>query len=199
MRGERLRKVRDTLFETADLLEPHSDEPDPQTQDNQAAPLPADRALSDATSNSLPSKSAEPLVLCVAAYGALDQAACAMLSQLLQKHGFRARAERAESTSRPNPAAIDWQEVNLVCVAFLQSDVVSPRLNYVLEALRKHAPGAPIVLFCWDEPDLQKLNAPAEEHRVATTLRQTVDLCVELLSPNASARPGQSYQKVVNT
>ncbi|HKS89104.1 MAG TPA: AI-2E family transporter, partial [Stellaceae bacterium] len=61
----------------------------------------------------------EAPVLCIAGRGPLDEAASAMLAQLLGKHGLGARTVPHDAVSRSHIAGLDTGGVAMVCVSYL--------------------------------------------------------------------------------
>jgi len=58
-------------------------------------------------------------VLCLGGKGPLDEAASAMLAQLLTKHGVSARVAAYREASREAIAQLDVAGVSMVCVSYL--------------------------------------------------------------------------------
>ena len=121
-------------------------------------------------------------ILCVAGRGALDEAACTMLAQLLGKHGLRARVVRMESVSRANIAALDTSGLAMVCISFLESGGSLSGLRYMARRLRGRLPDAPLLVGAWHadvavESDERLRLAVGADHAV-TTLRDAVNACL---------------------
>jgi hypothetical protein len=61
----------------------------------------------------------EAPVLCLAGKGPLDEAASAMLAQLLGKHGLGARIAPYEAASREAVASLNVSGITIVCTSYL--------------------------------------------------------------------------------
>jgi len=125
-------------------------------------------------------------VLCVAGRTGLDEAAATMLAQILLKHGLRSRVEGASSLASANIARWDPAGVTLACVSMF--DGANPaHLRFVIRRLRRRLPGAKIVVACWmAEADTTALAETVKADAVATTLRDTVKICLdEAVAPEA--------------
>jgi predicted PurR-regulated permease PerM len=125
-------------------------------------------------------------VLCVAGRNALDEAVATMLAQLLQKHGLAARVEGVEAIATTRILHLETSGVLVVCVSYL--DASSPaHMRYTIRRLRRRLPHAQILLGCWMAGSEDAVSEAAKADRVATTLRDTLQLCLESARSAASA------------
>jgi predicted PurR-regulated permease PerM len=92
---------------------------------------------------------APPLALCIAGRGPLDELPCAMLAQILAKHGFAVRTVSHEAASRRRIGSLDAANVALVCVVSLAVIGEPPHLRYLIRRLRQHLPDRPILIGLW--------------------------------------------------
>ncbi len=133
-------------------------------------------------------------VLCVAGRGPLDEAAGAMLAQVLAKHGLRARVVSAASVSRQSIAALDVTGVAIVCISFLEADGSPSALRYLVRRLRERMPGAPLLVGLWQADTTlvadERMRAAVGADEYVTTLRDAVNACV------AAARASASMERV---
>ena len=120
-------------------------------------------------------------VLCVGARSPLDDAAAAMLTEVLTAQGIGARAETAASLSKAAIQELDVTGVKLVCLSAL--DGSSPAfLRFVLRRLKRRAPEARIVLGTWwrrnglRETD-QEIDAMMKDDKVST-FTDVVQFCM---------------------
>lgn len=133
----------------------------------------------------------ETPVLCVAGRGPLDEAAAAILAQLLRKHGLGARAVAFKEVSREGIKALDLAGIAMICVAYLDITGTPPHLRYLLERLRQRAPGIPLLVGLWTEGE--KLPADAGPGRgisadvYVSSLREGVEACLKRASPASAA------------
>jgi len=122
-------------------------------------------------------------ILCVAGSGPLDEAASAMLAQILAKHGLRARVLSQAAVSRQAIAAVDFSGVAMVCVSYLEADGTPSALRYLVRRLRERAQGAPVLVGLWqaDTALLQdeRLRQAVQADHYVTTLRDAVNECVQ--------------------
>jgi predicted PurR-regulated permease PerM len=126
-------------------------------------------------------------VLCVAGRGPLDEAAAAMLAQLLGKYGLGARVEGADAVATMNIRRLETSGVAMVCLSYL--DASSPaHMRYTIRRMRRRLPAAQILLACWKtDADTATLRDSTKPEAVATTLREAVNLCLQA-SRNRSFR-----------
>ena len=137
---------------------------------------------------------ADAPVLCVAGRSPLDEAAAAMLAQLLEKHGLGARVEGSEAVLRANIPRLETSGVALVCLSYL--DAGSPaHIRYLIRRVRRRLPQAHMLLACWKtDADAASLRDATKPDALATTLRDAVKLCLDAAmaaeaSRTAAARP----------
>jgi hypothetical protein len=124
-------------------------------------------------------------VLCVAGRNPLDEAVATMLAQLLQKHGLSARVEGVEAIATTRILHLETAGVLLVCVSYL--DASSPaHMRYTIRRLRRRLPHAQIFLGCWMAGSEDAVSEAAKADRVATTLRDTLQLCLESARSDAA-------------
>jgi predicted PurR-regulated permease PerM len=118
-------------------------------------------------------------VLCVAGRGALDEAAAAMLAQLLEKHGLGARVAGADAVATMNILRLETSGVTMVCLSYL--DAGSPaHMRYTIRRMRRRLPTAQILLACWKgDADTATLRDSTTPDAVAATLHDAVKLCLE--------------------
>ncbi|MGI8526820.1 MAG: AI-2E family transporter [Pseudolabrys sp.] len=183
-----LQAIRDSTIELVKEFDDHEDKPPKSepTQDAEAGA--AAQAVSDAISYDLPVLAqddlaadwrAETPVLCVGGRTGLDEAAAAMLAQILSKHGLGARVEGAEALSTANIFRLETKGVNIACLSFLDASSIA-QMRYTIRRLRRKLPHATIILGCWAaEGDITTLAGAARADAVVITLREAVRLCAD--------------------
>jgi predicted PurR-regulated permease PerM len=138
-------------------------------------------------------------VMCIAGRGPLDEAASAMLAQLLQKHGLGARVAPHEAVSRSNIIGLDITGVAMVCISYLEISGNPAHLRYLLKRLRQRLPKAPILVGLWPADDViltdQELRAAVGADHYATSLRDAVAACI---GEARKARDGQDAEAIQN-
>lgn len=132
----------------------------------------------------------ETPVLCVAGRGPLDEASSAMLAQLLRKHGLGARVAGYEAVSRERIRNLDVTGVAMVCISYLDITGNPAHLRYLLERLRRRAPGIPVLVGLW--PVGEKVLSDAAVGRevgadaYVSSLREAVEACLRVASAEAN-------------
>ncbi len=129
-------------------------------------------------------------VMCIAGRGSLDEAAAAMLAQLLERHGIGAQVVASEAASAANLFALDATGVQLACLSYLEPGGFT-NARYLARRLRRKLPGARIFIGFWTLTDeegaeLRALTATGAD-LVVTSLRKAVDHIVG--AARDSARP----------
>jgi len=117
-------------------------------------------------------------VLCVAGRGSLDEAAAAMLGQLLEKQGIAARVVPSDAVATENIFKLDVTDVDMVCLSYLEAGGFT-NARYLARRLRRTLPNAQILVGFWTltEEAAENRNALRESgaDRVLTSLRQAAE------------------------
>jgi predicted PurR-regulated permease PerM len=120
-------------------------------------------------------------ILCLAGRGPLDEAASAMLAQLLEKHGFRTIAAPYAAASRETIGRLATKGVRMVCISYLEISGTPPHLRYTTRRLKQKLPGSSILVGLWPENDAaltdQGMRAQIGADYYARSLREAVDMC----------------------
>ncbi len=129
-----------------------------------------------------PSWTGESAVLCVSGRGPLDEAASAMLAQVLGKRGLRARVVSNEAVSRSQIASLDVTGVRLVCISYLEGGNSLSPLRYLMRRIRQRAPEATAMVGLWqgDAAMLtdERIKTAVGADLYVTSLRDAVDACL---------------------
>jgi len=132
----------------------------------------------------------EGAVLCIAGRGPLDDAAAAMLAQLLGKHGLGTRIVPHAEVSRSAIYNLDVAGVQMVCICYLDIGGTPAHLRYLLRRLRKHVPNAPILVGLWpaDDPILktESLRTAVGADYYVSSLRDGVVCCLKAATTGAA-------------
>ncbi|WP_409564423.1 AI-2E family transporter [Methylobacterium sp. J-076] len=142
----------------------------------------------------------EAPVLCLAGRGPLDEASSAMLAQLLRKHGLGARITPHQSASREGIRELDLSGVAMVCISYLDITGNPSHLRYLLERLKRRAPGVPIVVGLW--PTGEKVLTDAALGRevgadaYVTSLREAVDACLKVAEGSSPGKGSPTLVRV---
>jgi predicted PurR-regulated permease PerM len=135
----------------------------------------------------------EAPVLCVAGRGPLDEASSAMLAQLLRKHGLGARVTPYQAVSRERIRDLDLTGVAMICISYLDISGNPAHLRYLLERLKRRAPGVPVLVGLW--PVGEKVLTDAALGRAVgadvyvSSLRDGVEACLKASSRGSGAAP----------
>ncbi len=165
-----------------------------QPDDTALAPAPGRRELPDnptpdgsapAGADLPPSWRGEAPILCLSGRGPLDEAASAMLAQLLGKHGMGARLTPYEAASRERAEMLDLGGVAMVCISYLDIAGTPAHLRYLMQRLRRKLPhGAPILVGLWPNGDAALTDRMVQTEIGAdyftSSLRDTVDVCLKV-------------------
>ncbi len=156
----------------------------------------------------------ERAILCIAGRGPLDEAASAMLAQLLGKHGLGAAVVPHETVARGRADSLDAAGVAMACISYLEISGSPAHLRYLLRRLRQRLPpGAPILVGLWpaEEPVLKdrELQKAVGADYYTSSLRETVAVCLDVAREksaketrygqrrSAEAMPGSSFAPAV--
>jgi len=162
---DQLDRVKTTIKTLVDGLGGHEDkQPPPHKHDKGAVEPPDDEkalpqnpepAGEKAPENKLPPAWRDSsAILCIAGRGPLDEAAAAMLAQLLGKHGMGARLVSYDEVSRERIDSLDVTGVAMACMSYLDISGSPAHLRYLMRRLRQRLPrNAPILVGLWPSED----------------------------------------------
>jgi predicted PurR-regulated permease PerM len=179
--------VKEAVEWVIDDLSDHCDEaaatPEPDAPEGEGPPT----VLSP---EELPPNWREKPVLCIAGRGSLDEAAAAMLAQLLENRGIGARVVSSDSVSVANLMRLDVAGVQMACLSYLEpGNFTNPR--FLIRRLRRRLPRATIVAGLWTLTAQEAVDrdalAATRADCVVTSLRQAVDEAVNAARPSARA------------
>ena len=201
---ERLEVVKDSVQSLVADLSGHDDaDPSPggSTKETDTPSL-AEKAVpkTPAPDGDAPAPDAVPpewrserAVLCIAGRGPLDEAASAMLAQLLGKHGLGAAVVPHEAVARGKVSGLDVSGVAMVCISYLEISGSPAHLRYLLRRLRQRLPGAPVLVGLWpaEEPVLKnrQIQAMIGADRYVSSLREAVAACLETAHEKGTEEP----------
>jgi predicted PurR-regulated permease PerM len=174
-------RVKETIDGVIDDLSDHDDvPPDAQAESG------ADKAAKPKRDAAAP-----PSVMCIGGRGSLDEAAAAMLVQLLEKHGVSAQVAPSSAASFANLPHLDVDGIRIACLSYLEPGGFT-NARFLVRRLRRRLPHATIVIGFWtltaEEAEAQGALAATGADRLVTSLRQAVELVMELAAePDAAA------------
>ncbi len=145
-------------------------------------------------------------ILCVAGRGPLDEAASAMLVQLLRKHGLGAELVPHEAASRTKVLGLAVEGTAMICLSYLEISGSPAHLRYLLRRLRQRAPQAKILVGLWPAEDAvlsdEKMRTAIGADYYVSSLQQAVKRCLEAAceacetdqAPDAGSTPAPAPQ-----
>jgi len=171
-------QIKEAIDGLIDDLSEHDDVSPIQTTVGDASTDSPPRVLSQERLGPLWRESA---VMCVAGRGSLDEAAAAMLAQLLQRRGVGVRVVPSQSVSAANILRFDAAAAQMICLSYLEPGGFTSA-RYLARRLRRKLPQAKILLGLWtlNEADSERRNALKETgvDLVVTSLGQAVERVV---------------------
>ncbi|MFD0985591.1 AI-2E family transporter [Methyloligella solikamskensis] len=137
----------------------------------------------------------ETPVLCIGGRTRLDEAAGAMLAELLKKRGLGAEAIGPDAISAGNITSLQQTKAKLVCLSYLGLEESPAHLRYLIMRLRRILPTeCTILVGYWvedaDDKELAEVKLAANADAYATSLREAVDYCVDQANEAAGVEPG---------
>lgn len=135
----------------------------------------------------------EGTILCVSGRGSLDEAVCAMLAQVLGRHGQRAVVLPRTAVGRGQVETLDMTDVRMIVVSSLEGDNALAPLRYLIRRLRRQAAGVEIVVGMWASEgvrfDEDRVQSAVNADRYVSTLAAAIDVCLgrDEIDPGAQA------------
>ncbi|WP_395697862.1 AI-2E family transporter [Methylocella sp.] len=170
---ERRKRVRDTVKEVVEDLDDHEDaaareggEPPAVVGEDAAPRLRVGTRLEQAPPDPEPPR--KP-VLCVGGRGALDEAAAAMLAQILEKHGMTTKVEPPDLLRVGGVLHHPGTGPQMICLSYVGREQGAAHMRYAVRRLRRRLPNAKIVVGAWGA-------APAAAEELCAQTR--ADACV---------------------
>ena len=143
---EKQLEIRDTIEEIVDDLGDYSDEP--PTGDGEDAP--AKSQVPVVSKGQMPDDWQMPYpVLCVASRSALDEAACTMLAQILDKHGIAAWVQPFTDVATAKGFKVDTTDAQLVCLSYFGAAAKPAHVRYLIRRLKRVMPHAKFLAGFW--------------------------------------------------
>jgi predicted PurR-regulated permease PerM len=166
-------QIKEAIFGLIDDLSDHLDSPpvaeadaaggDAATPPPPSAPLPADDRRR---------------VLCIAGRGSLDEAAAAMLAQLLGRQGIQASVVSSDAVAPVAVSSLEAANVEIVCLSYLEPGGFT-NARYLVRRLRRKLPRVRILVGLWtlNDEDARQRDALRETGAdlIVTSLRQAVE------------------------
>jgi predicted PurR-regulated permease PerM len=138
-------------------------------------------------------------ILCAGARGNLDDAAAAMLAELLERHGAEVRLLPHESLRTAQLRETDLGEPAVVILSYMNSDSLA-HARFLVRRVRRRWPDAKIMLGLWTfSPEERRRRDPVESTRadsVVHSLAEAVKTLDEAF--NGAAETDEAEPKVVS-
>ena len=123
--------------------------------------------------------------LCLAGRTPIDQAACAILAQLVEREHVAARVFGPDSLSISGVSRLNPEGVAALCIFHLGRQSLAV-VRYSVRRLRKRFPGVPIAVCLWGSVDLAPTVEAAHADATINSLRDAVAFCAKTeTSPRA--------------
>ena len=170
-------KIRQTIEEVIEDLSEHADE------------KPA-----EALASIVPEEPRKP-ILCIAGRNAIDQAAAALLAQILERRGLPAKIEPPELLTIGGILHLPGSGAQIICLSYVGADIGAARVRFAIRRLRRRLPEAKIIAGFWRAaPDVaQDLVGQTRADLCPTLLAEAAAFCVEAanvaLAPDAGSEP----------
>jgi predicted PurR-regulated permease PerM len=143
---EKQLEIRDTIEEIVDDLSDYPDEA-PAGVTEEAT---AQNAVPVVSKGQMPDDWQMPYpVLCVASRSALDEAACIMLAQVLEKHGITAWVQPFTDVVTAKGFKVDTTDARLVCLSYFGTASKPAHVRYLIRRLKRLMPHAKLVAGFW--------------------------------------------------
>ncbi len=141
------------------------------------------------------------IVLCVAGRGSLDEAAAAMLGQLLGSRGIAVQLVPSVAVSAENLFRLDVADVDTVCLSYLEPGSFT-NARYLVRRLRRGLPTVRIFVGFWTLGDNEGRQVEALRETgadlVVTSLRQAVEqIATEKGSSGRGTQPVHADAKLL--
>ena len=141
----------------------------------------------DATDSS--ERSSSGAALCLAGRTPIDQAACAILAQLIERKHGAALVVGSESLSLSGVSRLKPEGVSALCIVYLGSQSLAV-VRYSVRRLRKRFPGVPIAVCLWGSHDLGPTIEAAQADATINSLTEAVAFCAKMeISRQAPQKP----------
>jgi predicted PurR-regulated permease PerM len=122
--------------------------------------------------------------LCIGGRTPLDQAACAILVQLLERRGVAARTAPPQALTNRGVLELRAEGVDAICIFYLDHQSLAA-IRYSVRRLRKRFPQTPIAVCLWGSLDLPTTKAAANADATVGSLHEAVDFCASPPEPPA--------------
>jgi predicted PurR-regulated permease PerM len=159
-------RVADDLSDHVDPT-PTNDEVDAATTE---VPTPAPTPVDAPTVQGVRS------VLCLGGRTPLDQAACAILAQLLNRENVSTRVAGPDAITRSGVLDLSGEGIDAICIVYLDHQSVAP-IRFAVRRLRKKFANVPIAICLWGATDLAAKGDDARADATLQSLQEAIEFC----------------------
>ncbi|MGI8569014.1 MAG: hypothetical protein ACR2KT_08050 [Methylocella sp.] len=145
-----------------------------------------------------PGRESQKPVLCIAGRSLLDEAAAALLAQILGRHGIEAKVEPAgKGLGSGRISRLSTDAARVVCLSYLDADLSTAGARFVVRRLRRRLGEVKILAGFWQSGPGQasELCARTKADFCATTFREALDFCLHEAVEEAKAGVDQNDAK----
>ena len=128
----------------------------------------------------------EGAVLCVAGRGFLDEAAAAILAQLLAKRGLGVRTVAFSELARARIDGFDPGPARMACIVSLAIRGEPTHLRRLAKRLKQHMPRVPIVVGLWQVDDVGAAATAVQADAHVATLRAATEAVMAAVREDAA-------------
>ena len=205
---DKLDRIKSTIKSLIAGLEDHDDRQPPSPRSDDGAVKPADDESErprDQGPQSIPAVGTDrrdvwqgaAAILCIAGRGPLDEAAAAMLLQLLGKQGMGGHLVSYQEVSREKITMLDVSGFAMVCISYLDISGNPAHLRYLMQRLRQRLPqDTPILVGLWPAVDStlkdEKTKAEIGADYFTSSLEQAVTTCSRAALEAVAHTPSRS-------
>jgi predicted PurR-regulated permease PerM len=141
-------------------------------------------------------------ILCVGGRTPLDEAAAALLAEILKRRGLGAKAPATEATSAGHIASLAGTEAKLVCLCYLGLGTGPAHVRYLVKRLRRILPEGTAILVAYfpngsGAGSVKEMLAAAEADSYAASLKEAADIAVATAKGEIKSKePGEAAAQV---
>jgi hypothetical protein len=173
--ADRQATIRATMDEIIDDIRDYQDA-NPSDEDNSG-----DGVEATAPDKPSPAPGIAAGVLCVGSRSALDEAAAAMLVQILEKRGIAGNLQPFSATGAGQQLKLEAPDSKLVCLSYFGASSKPAHVRYVIRRLKRLMPHARFVACFWmlgeERAKLEEWRMSVGAEFVASSLDEAATIC----------------------
>jgi hypothetical protein len=120
--------------------------------------------------------------LCLAGRTPIDQAACSILVELLERRNIPTRVGNSAALSIQGASPPNAEGIHAICIFYLGRQSLAV-VRYSVRRLRKRFPGIPIAVCLWGGADLAPMVEAAQADATVNSLSEAINFCVRTAIP----------------